>query len=306
VSSISVSVQDLRKSYGALEAVRGVSFTVEAGEIFGLLGPNGAGKTTTIECMEGIRSPDSGEIRVAGYDPRTAGLELRERIGVQLQQMSLYDKITVREALKLFTGFYRKQMRPQWLLERFNLVDKADATYDSLSGGQKQRLALALALVNDPEVVFLDEPTAGLDAHARLELHDVIQRLRGEGRTLILTTHYIEEAERLCDRVAVVERGLIVAEGSPRDLVRQSSRPARVEFRASEAVPVDALERLQGVRAVENGRVDVTLLSGEPGRTVIGLIHLLEERHAELIDLRVVPPSLEDVFIELTGRSLVV
>jgi ABC-2 type transport system ATP-binding protein len=304
VSSAAVSVTELRKSYGGLEAVRGISFAVAAGEIFGLLGPNGAGKTTTIECLEGIRIPDSGEIRVAGYDPRTAGRELRERIGVQLQQMSLYDKITVLEALKLFSGFYRRQLPLPWLMERFNLVDKAGAAYDSLSGGQKQRVALALALVNDPEVVFLDEPTAGLDAHARLELHDVIQRLRGEGRTLILTTHYIEEAERLCDRVAVVERGLIVGEGAPRELVRQSTRPARVEFRASEVVPLEALERLPGVTAVENGRVDVTLLSRSPGRTVIDLIHLLEERRAELIDLRVVPPSLEDVFIELTGRSI--
>jgi ABC-2 type transport system ATP-binding protein len=304
VSAVEVSVRDLKKSYGRVQAVDGLSFDVERGEIFGLLGPNGAGKTTTIECMEGIRRPDSGEIRVAGYDPTTGGSELRERIGVQLQNMALYDKITVLEALKLFAGFYRRRLRPDWLIERFELAEKADASYDSLSGGQKQRLALALALVNDPELVFLDEPTAGLDAHARLELHGVIQGLRGEGRTLLLTTHYIEEAERLCDRVAVIDRGRLVAIGAPKELVRDSTRPARVEFRASGLLPEERLASLAGVTGVQNGATDVTLLSEAPGRTVVDLIHALEQERSQLLDLRVVPPSLEDVFIELTGRGI--
>ncbi|MEX2044255.1 MAG: ABC transporter ATP-binding protein, partial [Opitutus sp.] len=218
-----VIVRDLSKRYGGVEAVRGVSFEVEAGEIFGLLGPNGAGKTSTLECLVGLREPDTGEVGICGLDARRQRAEVTQRIGVALQDTALQDAITPREALRLFGAFYRERAEPQELLERFALAEKAGARFDTLSGGQRQRLALALAFVNRPEVVLLDEPTAGLDPRARRELHDAMARMKQDGCTLLLTTHYLAEAGQLCDRVAIINRGRIVATGAPRDLIARST-----------------------------------------------------------------------------------
>src|SRR5688572_25117921 len=206
-----VVVRDLRKSYEGVEAVRGVSFDIQAGEIFGLLGPNGAGKTTTVECIVGLREPDAGQLEVCGLDARTRQREVKQKVGVALQSTSLQDTITPREALRLFGSFYHQRVTPETLLERFALTEKADARVETLSGGQRQRLALALAFVNRPQLVFLDEPTTGLDPHGRRELHGAIARMKADGYTVLFTTHYLDEAEQLCDRVAIIDRGRIVA-----------------------------------------------------------------------------------------------
>ena len=215
-----IQAEDLYKSYEAVEALRGVSFTVEQGEVFGLLGPNGAGKTTTVEILEGMRTPDRGLARVCGLDPEKSGSRFKEMIGAVLQSTSLPDKIRVKEALELFAKFYRARANTDDLLKRFQLDEKRDAFYSQLSGGQKQRLALAMALVNNPQVVFLDEPTAGLDPQVRREIYDIIEELKRDKKTVLLTTHYIEEAERLCDRVAIMRDGQIAALGPPAALGR--------------------------------------------------------------------------------------
>src|SRR6476619_3731179 len=214
--SAKVSVRDLRKHYDGVEAARGVSFDIEDGEIFGLIGPNGAGKTTTLECVIGLREPDAGSIEVCGIDARQRPLDVKQRIGAALQTTSLQDKITPREALALFASFYREHAPAAELLDRFGLTSKADAHFDTLSGGQRQRLALALAFVNRPELVFLDEPTTGLDPASRRELHGSIMRMKQDGHTVLFTTHYLDEAEQLCDHVAIIDHGRIVATGTPR------------------------------------------------------------------------------------------
>ena len=218
-----ISVRGLRKSYGALEAVKGIDFEVQAGEVFGLLGPNGAGKTTTVEILEGLRPRSGGEVRVLGFDPDRQKQALKDRIGVCLQATNLPDKIKVHEALELFGSFYTRTGDGDALLQRLQLWEKTEAGYATLSGGQKQRLALALALINDPQMLFLDEPTTGLDPQVRLEIRDLIEELRAEKRTILMTTHYIEEAERLCDRVAIIDAGPIIAIGSPRELQAKSA-----------------------------------------------------------------------------------
>lgn len=210
-----IQVSGLEKSYGDVKAVRGISFEVRAGEVFGLLGPNGAGKTTTVEILEGLRPRSAGEVRVLGFDPASQSMQIKDRIGVSLQATNLPDKITVLESLQLFAAFYSRSTDPLQLLKRLQLWEKRNAPYSTLSGGQKQRLALALAMINDPQLVFLDEPTTGLDPQVRLEIHSLIQELRDARRTILLTTHYIEEAERLCDRVAIIDEGRIIEIGTP-------------------------------------------------------------------------------------------
>jgi ABC-2 type transport system ATP-binding protein len=220
-------VRDLVKRYGAVEAAAGVSFEVAAGEVFGLLGKNGAGKTTTLECILGLRRPDSGEILVNGIDAIAHPGQVKELVGAQLQATALQDKITPREALRFFGSFYSRAARAEDLIEQFGLGEKADSAFDTLSGGQKQRLGVALALVNEPQLVVLDEPTAGLDAQARRELHGMIGRIRRGGRTVVITTHYIEEAHQLCDRIGIIDRGKIVAAGHPDDLILAATEPGR-------------------------------------------------------------------------------
>src|SRR5450755_3912753 len=224
-----IQVAGLYKSYGDVEAVRGIDFEVAEGEVFGLLGPNGAGKTTTVEIMEGLRQRTGGEVNVLGFDPDIQSRQLKDRIGICLQATNLPDKITVRESLQMFAAFYTRSTDCDKLIDRLQLSEKRNAHYASLSGGQKQRVALALALVNEPSLVFLDEPTTGLDPQVRLEIHGLIQELRDAKRTLVLTTHYIEEAERLCDRVAIVDQGKIIAQGSPRELQERFLGKSRIE-----------------------------------------------------------------------------
>jgi ABC-2 type transport system ATP-binding protein len=226
-----LQVENLVKRYGDVEAVRGVSFNVEEGEVFGLLGPNGAGKTTTVEILEGLRTPDGGRVSVCGFDPQRDSDALKHEIGAALQSTSLPDKLRVMEALRLFASFYRRRRNPEELLKRFGLEEKRNAFYSQLSGGQKQRLALAMALVNDPKMLFFDEPTAGLDPQVRREIYDIIEELRREKKTILMTTHYIEEAERLCDRVAIVDHGKVIALGSPRELKAHSGGTTRIEVR---------------------------------------------------------------------------
>ena len=303
--SAKVIVRDLRKRYDGVEAVRGVSFTIGAGEIFGLLGPNGAGKTTTVECLIGLREPDSGELEVCGLDARRQPREVKERIGVALQSTSLQDKITPREALRLFGTFYQKRAEPQELLERFALTEKADAAVDTLSGGQRQRLALALAFVNRPELVFLDEPTTGLDPKARHELHGAIAQMKRDGCTVLFTTHYLDEAEELCDRVAIIDHGRIVATGTPRELIAQSAGLQSVVLSTSRPLPRGKLAALPGVRDVVSDADEPTARFSTTNamETLAALTRLLTESRAELLDLHVHKATLEDVFLGLTKRD---
>ena len=299
-----IAVEGLFKSYGAVEAVRGLSFSVQEGEVFGLLGPNGAGKTTTVEILEGMRTPDRGTARVCGLDPEKAGSGFKQKIGAVLQSTSLPDKLRVKEALDLFANFYTSRADTESLLKRFQLEEKRDAFYSQLSGGQKQRLALAMALVNNPQVVFLDEPTAGLDPQVRREIYDIIEELRKDKKTVLITTHYIEEAERLCDRVAIVDYGRIIKTGSPRELKHSSAGTTRIEVRLARPLTNGVLSTLEGVADCRDFDGTYVLHSTLPPRTIVALVKQLEAENNELQSLEMFSPSLEDVFIELTGRRL--
>jgi ABC-2 type transport system ATP-binding protein len=299
-----IQVENLQKSYGAVQALRGVSFAVEQGEVFGLLGPNGAGKTTTIEILEGMRTPDSGKARVCGLDPERSGEKFKETIGAVLQSTSLPDKIRVSEAIELFAKFYAERADTASLLKRFQLEEKANAFYSQLSGGQKQRLALAMALVNNPQVVFLDEPTAGLDPQVRREIYDIVEQLKRERKTVLLTTHYIEEAERLCDRVAIVDYGKVIALGTPRELKQRSAGTTRIEVRLARPLTDGILNRMEGVSDSREFDGCYVLHSAKPPQTIVALVKQLDTDNNELQSLEMFSPSLEDVFIELTGRRL--
>ena len=303
-NSVLVSVQNLHKHYGDLAALRDVSFDILQGEVFGLLGPNGAGKTTTIEIIEGLRQPDSGSVRVCGLDPAQESMALKERIGAQLQSTVLPDKMCVDEALHLFAGFYRHSASVEMLLERFGLEEKRHTFFEKLSGGQKQRLALALALVNDPELVLLDEPTVGLDPQLRREIYALVENLRGEGRTVLLTTHYIEEAERLCDRVAIIDQGQLVALGTPRALIARSGRGTRLEVRLAKPVDLDRLKLIEGVLHCHQTEGAYFLHAQPVTATIAALVRFLESNDNALVDLHIARPSLEDIFVEMTGRRM--
>jgi len=292
------------KRYGDVEAVRGVSFSVEEGEVFGLLGPNGAGKTSTVEVMEGLRVPDGGRISVCGIDPQKNPTGLKHEIGATLQSTSLPDKLKVGEALRLFAGFYKRTRNPDDLLRRFGLEEKRNAFYNQLSGGQKQRLALAMALVNDPRVLFLDEPTAGLDPQVRREIYDIIEELKREKKTIVLTTHYIEEAEKLCDRVAIVDHGKVIATGTPRQLKERSGNTTRIEVRLAKPASNGVLKTLDGVVDVRQLADVYVLHCQKTAPAIVALVKHLEAENNELVSLEIATPSLEDVFIELTGRRL--
>ncbi|OLC87324.1 MAG: ABC transporter ATP-binding protein [Acidobacteria bacterium 13_1_40CM_4_61_5] len=299
-----LQVENLTKRYGDVEALRGVSFAVEEGEVFGLLGPNGAGKTTTVEILEGLRTPDAGRASVCGLDPQRDAEALKHEIGASLQATSLPDKMRVSEALWLFASFYKRRRNPEELLKRFGLEEKRSSFYGQLSGGQKQRLALAMALVNDPRVLFFDEPTAGLDPQVRREIYDVIEELRRDKRTVLLTTHYIEEAERLCDRVAIVDYGKVIALGTPRELKARSANTTRIEVRLAKPASSGILQKLDGVvdaREVDGSHV---LHCQRPPQAIVALVKHLEAEGNELVSLEIATPSLEDVFIEVTGRRL--
>ncbi|MFI5098248.1 MAG: ATP-binding cassette domain-containing protein [Candidatus Acidiferrales bacterium] len=299
-----LQVENLVKRYGEVEAVRGVSFSVDEGEVFGLLGPNGAGKTSTIEVLEGLRVADGGRVSVCGFDPEKNPNELKHEIGAALQSTSLPDKLRVSEALRLFSSFYRRHRAQDELLKRFGLEEKRNALYSQLSGGQKQRLALAMALVNDPKVLFLDEPTAGLDPQVRREIYDIIEELKREKKTIVLTTHYIEEAEKLCDRVAIIDHGKLIASGTPRELKQRSGDTTRLEVRLAKPVAKEGLKQLDGVADALEVDGAYVLHCQRTAPAIVSLVKYLEAQGNELVSLEIATPSLEDVFIELTGRRL--
>jgi len=301
-----ISVRGLRKSYGTFEAVRGISFEVHAGEVFGLLGPNGAGKTTTVEILEGLRQRSAGETIVLGYDPGLQTREIKDRIGVCLQATNLPDKIKVHEALSLFATFYSRNGDVNKLLERLQLAEKRDSYYSKLSGGQKQRVALALALVNDPQLLFLDEPTTGLDPQVRLEIHGLIEELRSAKRSILLTTHYIEEAERLCDRVAIIDEGQIIEIGTPREIQQRTLGQSLIEIQCEQPMPAIELESFLKYEkhSFSPDRKSLTVHSPKPARTIVELVKWIDQQGIELADIHLKRPTLEDVFIELTGKRL--
>jgi len=298
-----LEVTDLVKCYGDLRAVDGVTFAVNEGEIFGMVGPNGAGKTTTIECLEGLRQPDGGRVSVYGKDPYEERRTVMERIGIQLQESDLPSRLRVREALNLFASFYAESVDPEILLERMGLQEKAKSPVTKLSGGQKQRLFIALALINRPEVVFLDELTTGLDPQARRSMWDLVREIRDQGSTVFLTTHYMEEAERLCDQVAIMDYGKIVALDSPRAMIRDLGIERRVSFDPLNGSKELDLEALPGVELVER-RQDRVIVSGSGKRFISRVINALEDNDIDFDDLRTEQPNLEDVFLSLTGRAV--
>jgi len=301
-----IQVRGLTKNYGDFPAVKGIDFEVRAGEVFGLLGPNGAGKTTTVEILEGLRPRTGGEVSVLGFDPGSQSKQLKDRIGVCLQSTNLPEKITVHEAIHLFRDFYSKTVDGDALLKRLLLWEKREAFYGQLSGGQKQRLALALALLNDPQLLFLDEPSAGLDPQARLEIHELVSDLRREQRSILLTTHYIEEAEKLCDRVAIVDEGRIVAIGAPHEIQARAMGHSLIEIRCEQPLPDGDTFPLRDAEKIvfSEGRRRLSVHTGHPARTVVDLVKWIEENGAELSDIHLKRPTLEDAFIELTGKSL--
>ncbi len=280
-----------------------VSFDVCEGEIFGLIGPNGAGKTTTLECAEGIRTPDRGAIRVLGLDPVRDAHALQPRIGVQLQDAQLQKRITVWEAVDLWASLYRTTVSGARLLDQLGLSEKRDAWFMTLSGGQKQRLFIALALINDPELVFLDELTTGLDPQARRAIWDLVRGIRDRGKTVVLTTHLMEEAERLCDRVAVIDHGRVVDVGTPAELVARHCPERTVVLTAAEPTAVDQLRAVFGGEVVGEDGARVTI-SGAGDDLVARVIESVAEYRIRVVDFRTVVPSLEDVFLKLTGHSI--
>lgn len=298
-----VEVRELRKAYGPIVAVDGISFSVAENEVFGLVGPNGAGKTTTIECLEGLRDRDAGEVSVLGLDPGDAGADLRRRIGVQLQESSLFDRIRVQEALDLFASFYPQSIDWRPLIAQLGLGERLKAPFVKLSGGQKQRLFIALALVNDPELVFLDELSTGLDPQARRTMWDLVRSLRDKGKTVFLSTHFMEEAERLCDRVAIMDQGKIVALDTPENLISGLGVETRVVFTAEDTIDPRQLESLANVTRVEASG-DRVIVHGQGDRLVSAVVRAVESHGWRFRDLRSEQPTLDDVFLALTGRAL--
>ena len=311
--TLAVSVHGLRKRYEDVVAVDGLDLEIAAGECFGLLGPNGAGKTTTIEICEGLTAPDAGEVIVLGRTWATDESALRERLGIQLQETQLAEKLTVYETLRLFRSFYERGRSVDDVIRLVQLEEKRDGRVGKLSGGQKQRLALACAIVGDPELLFLDEPTTGLDPQSRRQIWELVEEFKATGRTILLTTHYMDEAERLCDRVAIVDHGRVIALGTPRDLIASLGGDQVVEFvlnrvAADGHVSEDVLRRLEGVRAArhlggDNGDAWELHVS-ELHRTVPALLAELARRDLNLAELRTHSATLEDVFVHLTGRQL--
>jgi ABC-2 type transport system ATP-binding protein len=306
-SKSALRVRQLRKAYKDVVAVDGLDLEVQAGECFGLLGPNGAGKTTTVEICEGLTQPDSGEVEVLGRRWNSDASQLRQRLGIQLQDTQLSEKLTVQETVRLFRSFFRQGAGASEIIARVQLEEKQNSRVGDLSGGQKQRLALACALVGDPDFLFLDEPTTGLDPQARRQLWDLIEEFKESGRTILLTTHYMDEAERLCDRVAIMDHGKKIALGTPRELIAATCAEQMVEFTAgsvSHALDVPALRRIEGVREVRTENGAVLLQVAELHTSVPALIAELTRQNVPLTELRTHSATLEDVFVTLTGRHL--
>ena len=299
-----IRVRGLVKRYGDVKAVDGIDFDVAAGEVFGLLGPNGAGKTTTVEILEGLRSPDGGEAFVLGLDVAKGAESLKPRIGVSLQTAALYPKLTVVELLDLFRSFYPRPRPTNDLIAALELGERRNAQTRELSGGQRQRLAVALALVNDPELIFLDEPTTGLDPAARRSLWDLVRELRAAGRTILLTTHYMEEAEILCDRLAIMDHGRILEMGTVDELISKRFKERAVRFDRIDGLGDQELAALPAVSSVKHDDDKVLLYTSDVAATIGALLELTEARGVEPQDLGVRRATLEDVFLDLTGRAM--
>jgi ABC-2 type transport system ATP-binding protein len=306
-SNSALRVRHLRKSYKDVVAVDGLDLEVQAGECFGLLGPNGAGKTTTVEICEGLTAPDSGDVEVLGQRWSSNAAQLRQRLGIQLQDTQLSEKLTVFETVRLFRSFFRQGAEASEVISRVQLEEKQKSRVGDLSGGQKQRLALACALVGDPDFLFLDEPTTGLDPQARRQLWELIEEYKQSGRTILLTTHYMDEAERLCDRVAIIDHGREIALGTPRELIASTCAEQMVEFTAgsaSKTLDVTSLRRIKGVRDVRTENGAVLLQVTELHTSVPALLAELTRQNVPLTELRTHSATLEDVFVTLTGRHL--
>ncbi len=302
---IALEVKDLTKKYGKFTAVDRINFSINKGEIFGLLGPNGAGKTTTVEMIVGLRKPDGGSVNVLGLDASSSLFKIKELIGVQLQSTSLYNKIKVKEAIDLFGSYYTKSIESEKILGLVSLHEKKNAYYATLSGGQKQRLALALALVNDPQIIFLDEPTTGLDPQARRNVWKIIEDLKKQAKTIILTTHYIEEAERLCHRVAIIDKGKIIAMDTPNNLILNAGLDSTVEFESVDHISDDILKELKELGKMnknENGKYIV--YTKKPSLALKELALLAEKNNINIDNINTRRATLEDVFISITGRQL--
>ncbi|HEY5493996.1 MAG TPA: ABC transporter ATP-binding protein [Candidatus Anoxymicrobiaceae bacterium] len=299
-----IQVTDLTKKYEDLKAVDEVSFHVEDREIFGILGPNGAGKTTTLEMIETLRQPDSGEILVEGLDVRKDAKKIKEIIGVQLQTTVFFDNLSVHETIDLFGSFYSRRISPDELLERVGLQEKRDSMLNELSGGQHKRVSIALALVNDPRIVFLDEPTTGLDPQVRRNIWEIVESLRDAEKTVIITSHYIEEAEHLCDRVAIMDLGKIITIGSPAELIDRYSPESNISFTLSREVSHDVLAKIPGVTEVRDSNGGYLLTTVTPQETLVGIFTAAYENDAVADDVSMRRATLEDVFLKITGKRI--
>ena len=299
-----IEVENLYKSYGNTKAVNGISFSVSKGEIFGMLGPNGAGKTTTTEILEGLRDADSGSVLVLGMNIKKYPRQVKSSIGVQLQTTSLYPRLTVREVLDLFASFFPRRVSASRVIKLVGLEDCRSKRCSTLSGGQQQRLSVALALVNNPKILFLDEPTSGLDPQSRHNIWNIIEYVRGKGKTVFLTTHYMEEAERLCDRVAIIDNGRIIATDQPATLIARHFKEEAIEFEPDQHLDEEVFRQVAGVTSVqlENGKV--TVYSSSVPATISALLELAKQRSIQLTNLYVRRATLEDVFLRLTGRRI--
>lgn len=299
-----IEVKNLYKSYGDVKAVTGINFSVSKGEIFGMLGPNGAGKTTTMEIVEGIRNADSGEVEVLGMNIRQHQRQVKANIGVQLQTTSLYPRLSVREVLDLFGSFFPRHVSADKLIEMVELEDSSSRLCINLSGGQQQRLSVALAMVNDPSILFLDEPTSGLDPQSRHNIWKVIEYVRSEGKSVFITTHYMEEAERLCDRLAIVDHGKIIVTDRPKTLIAQHFKEEAIEFELDEHIDEEVFRQMAGVTnaQLENGKM--IIYSSEVPITISALMELAKQRNIQITNLYVRRATLEDVFLKLTGRKI--
>jgi ABC-2 type transport system ATP-binding protein len=301
-----VECDHVTKSYGDIIAVNDVSLSIEEGEVFGLVGPNGAGKTTLIEMIESLRSPDSGSIRVLGMDPSKEANRLQEKIGVQLQTTSIQPNIKVKEAIKLFASLYQQPLtNTEELLKTLSLEDKAGSRFKKLSGGLKQRVAIALALVNDPKILFFDELTTGLDPQARRNMWDLVENIKAQGKTIFLTTHYMEEAEKLCDRVGIIDYGKLIALDTPRNLIDNLGAESKVSFNIEdEDIDASKFELVEAVSRVEKVEDGIILYTRDENITLQELVRLADEQKFRLSNLRTERPSLDDVFLTVTGREI--
>lgn len=299
-----ITILNLCKFYGEVKAVDDLSLDIYSGEIFGLLGPNGAGKTTIVEILEGLRKADSGEISMLNYSIPAQINSVKQKLGVQLQTTDLPELIKVEELLTLFANYYKKSLNPQKLLDRLGLIEKSKSYTKELSGGQKQRLALAMSLINDPDILILDEPTTGLDPQARRNIWEIIKNLQGEGKTILLTTHYMEEAEQLCNRVGIIDKGKIIALGSPQELIKKQNLATAIEFELNEDADVFDKDLFSGIEEFHQQDRRVTIFSRKPQQLLIELVRALDQGTLPIQQISLRKVSLEDVFLELTGRKL--